>query len=50
MMGQGTIALSRFRADIETERLERVDSARLQLNAIRQIVSHLRAPRSADFA
>jgi F-type H+-transporting ATPase subunit epsilon len=42
--------LSRFRADIETERVERVDSARLQLNAIRQIVSHLRAPRSADFA
>jgi len=42
--------LSRFRADIETERIERVDSTRLQLNAIRQIVSHLRAPRSADFA
>jgi F-type H+-transporting ATPase subunit epsilon len=33
--------LSRFRADIETERSERVESTRLQLNAIRQIVSHL---------
>ena len=33
--------LGRFRADIETERSERVESARLQLNAIRQIVSHL---------
>jgi F-type H+-transporting ATPase subunit epsilon len=36
------IVLSRFRADIETERLERFESTRLQLNAIRQIVSHLR--------
>jgi F-type H+-transporting ATPase subunit epsilon len=35
--------LARFRADIETERAERVDSTRLQLNAIRQIVRHLRA-------
>ena len=34
--------LQRFRADIETERAERVDSTRLQLNAIRQIVRHLR--------
>jgi F-type H+-transporting ATPase subunit epsilon len=33
--------LGRFRADIETERTERVESTRLQLNAIRQIVSHL---------
>jgi F-type H+-transporting ATPase subunit epsilon len=33
--------LTRFRADIETERTERVESTRLQLNAIRQIVSHL---------
>jgi F-type H+-transporting ATPase subunit epsilon len=33
--------LGRFRADIETERSERVESTRLQLNAIRQIVSHL---------
>ena len=33
--------LARFRADIETERTEHVESTRLQLNAIRQIVSHL---------
>jgi F-type H+-transporting ATPase subunit epsilon len=33
--------LNRFRADVETERTERVESTRLQLNAIRQIVSHL---------
>jgi F-type H+-transporting ATPase subunit epsilon len=33
--------LGRFRADIETERTERVESTRLQLNAIRQIVSQL---------
>ena len=38
--------LSRFRADIETERTEHVESARLQLNAIRRIMEHLR-PRSA---
>ena len=34
--------LSRFRADIETERTERVESTRLQLNAIRQIMRRLR--------
>jgi len=34
--------LARFRADIEAERADRVDSTRLQLNAIRQIVRHLR--------
>jgi F-type H+-transporting ATPase subunit epsilon len=34
--------LSRFRADIDLERTQRVESTRLQLNAIRQIVSHLR--------
>jgi F-type H+-transporting ATPase subunit epsilon len=34
--------LSRFRADIETERTEHVESTRLQLNAIRQIMRHLR--------
>jgi F-type H+-transporting ATPase subunit epsilon len=33
--------LGRFRADIEVERTERVESTRLQLDAIRQIVSHL---------
>jgi F-type H+-transporting ATPase subunit epsilon len=45
--------LARFRADVEVERMERVDSMRLQLNAIRQIVTHLRAPGrggSAHFA
>ena len=34
--------LARFRADIETERMEHVESTRLHLNAIRQIMSHLR--------
>jgi F-type H+-transporting ATPase subunit epsilon len=32
--------LKRFRADIETERTEHVESTRLQLNAIRQIMRH----------
>jgi F-type H+-transporting ATPase subunit epsilon len=36
------MVLSRFRADIESERAERVESTRLQLNAIRRIVSQLR--------
>ena len=39
--------LARFRADIETERAERVESTRLQLNAIRQIVRHLRPAAAA---
>lgn len=34
--------LSRFRADSESERTERVENTRLQLNAIRQIMRHLR--------
>ncbi len=34
--------LARFRADIETERTGRVQSTRLHLNAIRQIMRHLR--------
>ena len=34
--------LSRFQADAEADRAERVDSTRLQLSAIRQIVSRLR--------
>ena len=34
--------LSRFRADVETERAEHLESARLHLNAIRQILRHLR--------
>jgi F-type H+-transporting ATPase subunit epsilon len=33
--------LSRFRTDIETERTEHVESTRLQLSAIRQIMRHL---------
>jgi F-type H+-transporting ATPase subunit epsilon len=41
--------LTRFRADIDMERTQRVESTRLQLNAIRQIVSHLR-PRRTDIA
>jgi F-type H+-transporting ATPase subunit epsilon len=36
------LILARFRANTEAERVERTDSTRLQLNAIRQIVSHLR--------
>lgn len=35
--------LVRFRSDIETERTEHVESTRLQLNAIRQIMRHLRS-------
>jgi len=34
--------LARFRDDAEAERAERVGNIRLQLDAIRQIVSHLR--------
>ena len=34
--------LARFRADIEIERTEHVESTRLHLNAIRHIMSHLR--------
>ncbi len=34
--------LTRFRADIETDRMEHVESTRLQLNAIRRIMLHLR--------
>jgi F-type H+-transporting ATPase subunit epsilon len=40
--------LSRFRADIEAERTEHVESTRLQLNAIRQIMRHLRPDRLRD--
>ena len=44
--------LERFRADIEAERSERVDSTRLELRAIRQIFSHLRGgtKRAGEFA
>ncbi len=36
------IVLNRFRADLEAERTEHVESARLQLAAIRQIMGRLR--------
>ena len=36
--------LSKFRTEIETERKEHVDSTRLQLAAIRQIMQRLRRP------
>lgn len=45
--------LARFRADIETERIEHVESTQLQLNAIRRIMRHLRPGHrtgSGDFA
>ncbi len=35
--------LDRFQADADAERAERVDSTRLQLSAIRQIVNHLQS-------
>jgi F-type H+-transporting ATPase subunit epsilon len=38
----GETVLGRFRADMEMERTEHVESTRLQLNAIRQIMRHLR--------
>jgi F-type H+-transporting ATPase subunit epsilon len=34
--------LARFRVELDTERTEHVESTRLHLNAIRQIMSHLR--------
>jgi F-type H+-transporting ATPase subunit epsilon len=37
--------LGRFRADTEVERMEHVQSTRLQLNAIRHIMRHLRPDR-----
>ena len=45
--------LARFRADLETERTEHVESTRLQLNAIHQIMRYLRPdgrPGSGNFA
>ena len=41
--------LARFREDAESERAEHFDSTRLQLDAIRQIVRHLR-PAGVGFA
>ena len=34
--------LARFHADLEAERVERAEATKLQLNAIRQIMRHLR--------
>ncbi|MGC8006347.1 hypothetical protein ACP3V7_24920, partial [Salmonella enterica] len=34
--------LARFHADLESERTENVESTRLRLNAIRQMMYHLR--------
>ena len=42
--------LARFRADIESERSERVSTTRLELSAIRQIVSHLKDGRLAGLS
>jgi F-type H+-transporting ATPase subunit epsilon len=42
--------LRRFRDDIEMERSERVESTRLQLNAIRRIVSRLRPDGPGGYA
>ncbi|MDR3505852.1 MAG: F0F1 ATP synthase subunit epsilon [Acidocella sp.] len=40
--------LASFQASEETERVEHVEQARLQLNAIRQIMRHLQAGRRAE--
>ena len=40
-----TLILDRFHADAESERTERVDSTRLELSAIRQIVNNLQGGR-----
>jgi F-type H+-transporting ATPase subunit epsilon len=42
--------LERFRADIDQERSERIESMRLQLDAIRRIVSQLGMTGSGNFA
>ena len=39
--------LARFHADLESERTENVESTRLRLNAIRQMMHHLRPGRRA---
>ena len=40
--------LARFRADVETERIERTESTRLHLDAIRRIMRNLRPGRTGD--
>jgi F-type H+-transporting ATPase subunit epsilon len=43
--------LARFQADLDVERSEHVDTARLQLSAIRQIMRHLRPDgRGGEFS
>ena len=42
--------LERFRADIDQERSDRIESMRLQLNAIRRIVSQLGMSGNGNFA
>lgn len=39
--------LARFRSDVEAERSEHVESTRLHLNAVRQIMRHLRRDRQS---
>ncbi|KEO55535.1 F0F1 ATP synthase subunit epsilon [Thioclava indica] len=42
--------LARFRADIDVERTEHVEGMRLQLNALRHMISHLQPrPDSGEF-
>lgn len=46
------VVLARLHADLETERAEHIESTRLQLNAIREIMRHLRPnsrTRSTNF-
>jgi len=40
--------LARFRADLEAEKSDRVETTRLHLNAIRQIMRQLRPERTLD--
>jgi F-type H+-transporting ATPase subunit epsilon len=42
--------LARFRADAETERDEKLQGKLMQLNAIRQIITHLRPASSTGGA
>ena len=42
------VVLAAFQAGEEAERVEHVEQARLQLNAIRQIMRHLRAGRRTE--
>ncbi len=42
--------IARFEADLEAERVERFEGARLQLDAIRKIVAHLQPPGSGSGA